>query len=291
MKTPRLLPGLCALLLLIASVARAQQGAGLEASAQVSRTFSLTATAARSTLAVYNLFGSVTVQGYAGSQVVVEATKTIRADEARDLATGQREAQLNFAQHGDSVVVYLAEPYDARPGRHRRNEDHENVDYRFTFDIVVKVPYALQLHVATVNEGTVRVRDVTGPLEVSNVNGAIALTNVQGPTRARTVNGDVDATYAASPPGASSYRTINGQIQVQYPASLGATAHFKSMHGELYTDFANAQILPPQVVKNQGNQGNGTVYRLTKETAVRIGPGGPDLRFETLNGNVTISRR
>ncbi len=156
---------------------------------------------------------------------------------------------------------------------------------------MVKVPYQLNLRVSTVNHGTVLVQDVTGPLQVGNVNGGITLRNVQGTTHARTVNGNVEATYVATPPGASSYHTINGQIRVHYPASLGADMHFKSMHGEFYTDFANAEMLPVQVTKNQEGRGGGTVYKLTKETAVRIGKGGPDLRFETLNGDVTVSKQ
>ncbi|MGI4742777.1 MAG: hypothetical protein ACRYG7_47065 [Janthinobacterium lividum] len=285
-------PSLLTLLLLLASLTgRAQKIPHLEAKEQFSRTFTLPAPAGHSTLAIYNISGSVTVQGYAGSEILVEATKTIQADDAGDLATGQREAQPGFAQHGDSVVVYVAAPFDSHPGRNRRNEEHGHVPYHYAFDWVVKVPYQLQLHVSTVNEGAVRVLDVTGALEVSNINGGITLTNVRGTTRARTVNGNVDATYAASPPSTCSYRTVNGQIRVQYPASLGATAYFKSLHGEFYTDFAATQMLPPQVIKNQTGQGSGTVYRLTKETAVRIGPGGPDLRFETLNGSVTISQR
>lgn len=270
---------------------RAQKIPHLEAKEQFSRTFALPATAGHSTLALYNISGSVAVQGYAGNQILVEATKTIRADDAGDLATGQREAQPGFAQHGDSVVVYVAAPFDSHPGRNRRNEEHGRVPYHYAFDWVVKVPYQLQLHVSTVNEGAVRVLDVTGALDVSNVNGGITLTNVRGTTRARTVNGSVDATYAVSPSSACSYHTVNGKIRVQYPVSLGATAYFKSMHGEFYTDFPKTQLLPPQVIKNQSNQGNGTVYRLSKETAVRIGAGGPDLHFETLNSSVTISQR
>jgi hypothetical protein len=289
MKKHPLLPSLSPLLLLVSLTGQAQHSRGLEATAHSSRTFTLPVVTGHSTLAVYNINGSVTVQGYAGSQVLVEATKTIRADNANALASGQREAQLGFAQHGDSLVVYLAAPFDSRPNR--RNQSHERPLYHYVFELVVKVPYQLQLHVSTLSEGEVRVLDVTGPLEVANVNGAITLTNVRGTTYAQTVNGNVEATYAASPPGASLYRTINGQIRVQYPAGLGATAHFKSLHGELYTNFADAQLLPLQVVKNQNGQGLGTLNHLTKETAVRIGRGGPDLRFETLNGNVTISRR
>ncbi|WP_236668798.1 DUF4097 family beta strand repeat-containing protein [Hymenobacter rubidus] len=290
MTKPSLRRSLSSLLLVLCSAA-ACRAQSKEATEKISREFTLTADAGKSTLALYNIFGSVTVQGYAGNKVLVEATKTVRADDDQTLETGRKEAQLGFTQHGDSVVVYLAGPYDSRPhDDHNRYRSHKEIDYRYTFDFVVKVPYQMNLHVGTVNGGSMTVTDVAGPLNVGNVNGAITLRNVKGTTKAHTVNGNVDATYAANPPGASSYHTINGQIRVHYPASLGADLHFKSMHGEFLTDFPNAEILPAQVTKNQEGKGGGTVYKLTKDTAVRIGKGGPDFHFETLNGNVTVSK-
>ena len=279
--------GLSALLLLCSSgCLRAQ-----ESVEKISREFTLTADAGRSTLALYNISGSVTVQGYAGNKIVVEATKTITAGDAKTLEIGKNELKLGFTQHGDSVVAYTAAPYDSRPHNERNRSEHTRIDYRYTIDYVVKVPYQLNLHVSTVNNGKVLVQDVTGPLNAGNVNGPITLHNVKGTTQARTVNGNVEADYAANPPGASSYHTINGQIKVKYPADFAADLHFKSMHGELYTDFTDTQVLPAQVTKNQQGRGDGTVYKLTKDTAVRIGKGGPTFRFETLNGDVTITKQ
>ncbi|MBF9236966.1 hypothetical protein I2I05_06120 [Hymenobacter sp. BT683] len=284
-----LLPRLSALLLLLSSTACWAQTK--EFSEKVNREFTLSGDAGRSTLAVYNIQGSVSVQGYAGNKVVVEATRTIRADDAKTLEEGKAEATLGFLQRNDSVIVYMAGPQDSRPrNNYRGNWNHKDIEYRYEFDYVVKVPYAMNLRVSTVNNGSVQVQDVAGPLNVSNVNGPIKLTNVKGTTKAHTVNGNVEATYAANPPGASSYKTINGQIKVKYPANLAADMHFKSMHGEFYTDFPNPEILPVQVTKNQEGRGGGTVYKLTKDTAVRLGKGGADLRFETLNGNVTVSK-
>ncbi|GAB3298895.1 DUF4097 domain-containing protein [Hymenobacter humi] len=262
-----------------------------EATEKISKEFTLTADAARSTFALYNVFGSVRVEGHAGNKVVVEATKTIRSDDAATLEQGKKEVKLGFTQRGDSVVVYMAEPFDSRPHNdNQRSWNHRDIEYHYEFDFVVKVPYAMNLRVSTVNNGSMEVKDVTGPLNVGNVNGSISLLNVKGTTRAHTVNGNVDATYAANPSGASSYHTINGKIRVKYPANLGADLHFKSMHGEFYTDFPNAEILPVKVTKNQEGKGGGTVYKLSKDTAVRIGKGGPDFRFETLNGDVTVSK-
>jgi hypothetical protein len=288
--TKPVFPRSLSLLLLLLCSAAACRAQSKDATEQISKEFTLTADASRSTLALYNIFGSVRVEGYAGNKVLVEATKTVKADDAATLAQGQKEVKLGFTQHGDSVVVYIAEPYDSRPHDNHGHWNNREIDYHYAFDFVVKVPYAMNLHVSTVNNGSMTVADVTGLLHVYNVNGPITLTNVKGTTKAHTVNGNVDATYAANPTGASSYHTINGKIRVHYPASLGANLHFKSMHGEFLTDFPNAEVLPAQVTKNKEGAGGGTVYKLTKDTAVRIGKGGPDFRFETLNGDVIISK-
>jgi hypothetical protein len=261
-----------------------------ESKEKITREFTISGDAGRQVLAVYNIFGSVSVQGYGGSKVLLEATKTIRADDAATLETGRKEAQLGFTQRGDSVLVYLTGPQDSRP---RRNHgwNHHDIDYHYKFDFTLKVPYAMNLHISTVNGGEIKVEDVTGTLQANNVNGAISIKNAKGTTRAHTVNGDVDVTYAANPPGPSSYKTINGHIVVAYPKDMAADVHFKSMHGELYTDFPQAEILPNLITQNQQRDGGSTKYKLSKGMAVRLGKGGNDLRFETLNGDVTIKQQ
>jgi hypothetical protein len=275
------------LTLWLPSACRAQSR---EASDKITREFAISGDAARQVLAVYNIFGSVRVEGYNGSKVLLEATRTIRADDALTLAAGQKEAQLGFAQRNDSVLVYLTGPQDSRPRRNHGWNSHD-VEYHYEFDFVVKVPYAMNLHVGTVNGGEVSVEDVAGTLHTNNVNGAISIKNARGVTKAHTVNGNVDVSYAANPPGPSSYKTINGQITVVYPKDMSADVHFNSMHGELYTDFPQAELLPQQVSQDRQAGSHGTKYKLSKATAVRLGKGGNDLRFETLNGDVTIKQQ
>jgi hypothetical protein len=61
------------------------------------------------------------------------------------------------------------------------------------------------------------------------------------------------------------------------------------MNGGLYTDFA-VTALP--VAVSQPEQRNGKfVWKSNRMTGVRIGSGGPELTFETLNGNVLIKNR
>jgi hypothetical protein len=257
---------------------------------QIKREFTLTGPAQSSTLALYNIFGSVTVEGYDGKTIVVEATKTIRADNAQLLAQGQQEAQPGFLQRHDSLVVYVQGPQDSRPRRNNWHNSHE-VPYSYEFDFVVKVPAAMHVTVSTVNGGKVLVTDVSGPLQAHNVNGAVTIRNAREATQVRTVNGDVSVSYAAAPTQPASYQTINGDISVSYPAGVSADLYFKTMHGELYTDFPQTELLPVRVTQNRQADGNGTKYKLNKDTALRLGKGGPDYRFETLNGDVTIKQQ
>ena len=246
---------------------------------RINKEFALPNGAAASTLVIYNVNGFVKVEGAATSRVNIDVDKRLTAKTTNALETGKKEFKLVFEQKGDTIIAYIAEPFDSRPSRnHWRDRDDRRVNYDFTLDFTVKVPRAMNLCVSTVNRGDVTVTDVAGALRVRNVNGAIALTNVRGTTDAHTINGNVDANYLTSPPDASAYYTLNGTIRVNYPANLSADLQFKTFQGAFYTDFSNVEILPVQVVKTQENQGDKTVYTLNKTTAIRVGRASPPVR-------------
>ncbi|GAB4027549.1 DUF4097 family beta strand repeat-containing protein [Spirosoma gilvum] len=243
--------------------------------------------------ALYNINGFVKVEGYSGDKVIVEVDKAITAKTNADLEIGKKEFQLGFDQKGDSVIVYIAEPFDSRPRRQRHNNwnNDRDIEYDFNLDFTVKVPNHMNLVVSTVNRGEVTVKDVSGTVKARNVNGAITLSNIKGTTDANTVNGAVDINYLANPPENSFYHTINGDIRVTYQSNLSADLQFKSMHGSFYTDFPNAEALPMEAIKSEQKTGSGTVYKLNKTTAVRIGNGGKTFKFETLNGSIYIKKQ
>ncbi len=257
----------------------------------IRKEFTLPGNAGASTLVIYNINGFIKVDGTAGNNVTFDVDKQITAKDKDVLEAGKKEFKLTFEQRGDTIMAYIAEPFDSRPNRNWRDRNDHHIDYDFTLDFTVKVPRGMNLRVSTVNRGDVTVSDVAGALKVSNVNGAIALTNVRGTTDVHTINGNVDVNYLASPPEPSSYYTLNGNIRVNYPASLSADLQFKTFQGEFYTDFPDITILPAQVTKNQQKQGDKTVYKLNKTTAIRIGSGGKALHFETFNGNVYIKKQ
>jgi hypothetical protein len=258
----------------------------------ISKQFTLQGAASGTTLAIYNIFGSITVQGYSGSQVSIEIDETIRGKNGGDVETGKKEVKLGFDQKADSIIAYTAEPYDTRPRRNRnRDDNHRHIDYTVKLEYTVKVPYGMNLCVSTVNDGDVSVKDVYGALKVNNVNGSITIANAKGTTSAHTINGPLTVTYLSVPPDASSYYTLNGKLEVTYPGNLAADLEFKSMNGQFFTDFPDAEILPTRVSKRESKSGAGTTYRLSKNNGVRIGAGGKLFKFETLNGNIYIKKQ
>ena len=63
----------------------------------------------------------------------------------------------------------------------------------------------------------------------------------------------------------------------------------KTMNGGLYTDF-DVSALPVAAAAPENRNGK-FVWSSRRMTGVRIGRGGPELQFETLNGNVMIKNR
>jgi hypothetical protein len=258
----------------------------------LSKEFTLSANASGGILYIYNISGFIKVEGYSGNKVLLEMDKTISADDEKKLETGKKEFRLAYDQKNDTVMAYIAEPYDSRPYRNwQYKDDRRGIEYNYNVDFTVKVPFGMNLHISTVNDGIITVNNVSGTLHVSNVNEEISIRNAKGTTYAHTVNGNVTVNYLSNPPEESSYYTINGDIKVSYQPGLSADLQFKSMNGDFFTDFTDAQTMPASVTKEKDRKGDKQVYKLNATTAVRFGKGGRIFKFETLNGNVYIKKQ
>lgn len=254
--------------------------------------FALSGDISKCMLTIYNVSGFIKVEGYSGTKIIMEIDKTINADNNKNLETGKKEFSLGFSQKSDTIIAYIASPFDSRPHRNwQYRNDSREIEYDYNVDFTVKVPYGINLHISTVNNGIITVNNVTGNLHVNNVNEEISIRNAQGTTIAHTVNGDVTVNYISNPPEESSYYTINGNIRVSYKSDLSADLQFKSMNGDFYTDFPEIVLLPATTKKIQNKKGEGTVYKLNAITSVRFGKGGKIFKFETLNGNIYIKKQ
>lgn len=247
---------------------------------------------AENTLKVFNISGSVTITGYEGNEIQLSAIQEIEGTE-REIELAKEELSLRVEQEDDLVLVYLEAPFiklRREDGRISYRMNRWDEDYKFLFDINIRVPKNTHVHASTINRGVVRVENMLKTVKASNVNGEVQLNKIAGSTEAHTVNGDITASYIQSPEEDSEFQTINGTIEVNYPPDLSADIRFKSMHGDLYTDFSNTTRLKTEVKKHSSSRNGKTTFRLDRFSPLRIGNGGPVFSFEVLNGDVYVKQ-
>lgn len=232
----------------------------------------------------------------AGNKIQIIAEKKIKGND-RQVQRGKNALQFKVKQFGNEVIVYIDAPFICFKHRHghfsyniNRNDWNrsDDSDYKFTFDITIKMPRSAAVHASTINKGMVSVKNTTGRVFASNINGKIDLNHISGQTDANTINGNITAVYDRNPVKNSEFHTINGDIKAYYPKNLSADICFKSLHGDLYTNFDDIKYLKGKVHKNSRN--GKSFYRMGRKTKIRIGKGGPTYSFKVLNGNASIKK-
>jgi hypothetical protein len=148
-------------------------------------------------------------------------------------------------------------------------------------DVRVEVPQRTNLVLRTATGGEITVSNIAGDIEVKAMNGPITMTNVNGGVVAHTMNGPLRATVTQAPTKPLSFSSMNGPIEVTLPASTKANLKVKSMNGDAWTDF--------DVTLGGDNAARGGGPGRTFEGT--LNGGGPDLRFTSMNGKITIRKR
>jgi len=231
-----------------------------------------------------NINGSVHLIAEDRSDVSVVATRTI------EHAGSEPAPTLDFRQEGERVLVcgdasLCGCHLDWSRDEHRRRDD-ERTKVRVDFE--VRLPKNATLDVCAVNGGMLKVEGSEGRYTLRNVNGDLEMVRVRGAGQASTVNGDLEASFMAPPDAAAEFRTVNGRIDVSLPAALSADLRLKTMNGGLYTDFETTPLPAKPTTERRGGR---FIYRADRYASVRVGNGGPELTFETLNGDVQVRKR
>lgn len=247
-------------------------------------------------LHVQNVNGSISVEGYAGSKILVEVEKRITAKRQEFVELGTEEIDISVQNKGNHIYLYLESPwtyFDLEKGRFSHHEQYnrnEQPKYRYRLDFKVKVPMNTGVNLGTMNQGDIYVKNVQGSLmKVHNLNGAIDLVNIAGQTDVNALNKDINISYHSNPTEDCYFNSLNGDITVVFKEDLNADISFKSMNGDLFTNYETT-ALKPQVTQKRVNGSKGTKFKLNSKQAVRIGKGGIKLDFDLLNGDALVKR-
>lgn len=235
-------------------------------------------------LLVDNVNGYIHVTGYAGSQVQVSVERHTRAWSNDALQEAKRDVRLDMSQQGNFVRLYVDGPFRSSGGTNYRGDDYYG--YRVNFDYDLQVPYDTELVLKDVNNGDIEVKNTTGDFDIHGLNGGIDMEQVGGSGTVRTLNGPVKVSFTKNPARESSFYSLNGKLDIYFQPGLNADLSFKTLNGGVYSDF-DVTALP--VSASGGPDSNGRfIYRPNRTTRARAGAGGPQLRFQTLNGKILL---
>jgi hypothetical protein len=185
-------------------------------------------------------WADVHIVGGDGNSVVVESTinqkgsKESRSDGLRRL---DDEVSFELTEHDNVVSLRLA-----------GDNPWANHDAEFK----ISVPRAMALDIKTEVGGELAVKDVTGDIEINNMNGEVRLEGLAGSTVVNTMNGEVHAIYATAPKKLVSITSMNGEIDLRVPADTKANVRLRSHNGSILTDFDDTVLKTKSEGKGPG---------------------------------------
>jgi len=233
------------------------------------------------TISVDLMNGGVTITGYEGNDVVIDATTRLKKIEITE-QDEKRKGLMRIPVHNTGLTVEEEKNY-----MEIDTESHKN-----TVDLIIQVPKNCNLKVSCLNNGDVLIKNVEGEIEVENMNGKITLENVAGAVVAHAFNKDLlVAMSRVFPDKAMSFSSYNGDIDVTFPASIKADVKMKTNNGEVYSDFDIQLSKSSREVTEDNEEGEGK-YRVKIDSAVRgiVNGGGQEIIFESYNGDIIIRK-
>jgi len=249
----------------------------------IQKSFSM-ASVQHKSLEIDNVWGSIEVVGTNSDQVQLTVKKSFRTESKEKLEQARKEVTLDITEQAGSLKLYVNGPFrchcDDGCGH------HEFEGYVVKMDFQLRVPRDIDIKLKTVNEGRVLARDINGNFLVRNVNGDVEVNNIAGSGTVHTVNGPVKVSFRQNPRENSDFRTVNGPVELRFAQGLAADFRFKTFNGSIYSDFP-VTALPVHPVQEE-HHGAKVVFRADRYTGVRVNSGGPEIKVETLNGEIRI---
>ena len=205
---------------------------------------------------IANISGDVSVSGYKGDVVMVDAYKsgTDRASvDIEDTSSGNRIAlRVKYPEHG-----------------------HSNASVSFQ----VKVPQSVEYNfekIASIS-GNISVVGVTGRVLAKCVSGNVEVKGISGIVNAESISGDVAVEILnVSGSGEMKFASVSGNVSVKAPAGLNADVEMSTLSGSLKSDF------PIEIQERRYGPG--------RSARGHIGSGTTNLKITSVSGRVSLSK-
>lgn len=229
--------------------------------------------------------GNVTVTGYAGKEVIIEAqskSKKALREQENEKAKGLKRiagSGLNVITKQDENAVVIE----------RSMYDTTDLDIKVPFQTALKIgeesgiirAFGLSDNEAAATglsrisvsggslQGGISVAAVTGSMEVRTLKGTITIQNISGNVVSNSMNGDITCTIKSlDKEKPSAFSTLHRDIDLTLPPDVHATLVIKNVDGNVYSDF------DMDITKN------------TRNTGLSESAGGSDQRIRDLQSQL-----
>jgi DUF4097 and DUF4098 domain-containing protein YvlB len=209
---------------------------------------------AGSDVRIGNISGNVTLTGYDGDSIVVNAIKD---------GPDRDKVEIEDKSAGDRVDIGVKYP--------------EHCNCRVDVRIEVKVPRSISYnfrHISSVS-GDVEVSGISGKVHASSVSGNVHVKDVTGAVNASAVSGNVEVDISRlEGTDSMKFSSVSGNVNVMLPNNLDADIQMSSLSGSLKTDF------PIEVKERRYGPG--------RSAQGRVGNGSRSLNVSAVSGSVTL---
>ncbi len=223
---------------------------------QISKTFDLKSGCS---ITVHNTNGSISVEGWDQDKVDVLAVKTAYGYDGSDAERNLKRLEVTFDQSGNNLTINTHYPHTMSFGG--------GVQY------TLRVPRKADVTLNSTN-GRIQATDVQGQIRLGTTNGTVTAENIGGSLHASTTNGKVSAAFTRPLSGDVHLSTTNGSVRLALPEDLDADISASTTNGSIHSDFP---------ITTEGSIGRHSLKG-------RIGKGGFQIRLNTTNGGISITR-
>lgn len=224
-----------------------------------------------------NSNGSIRIEEGSGPEIELVASKSW---------TGRRPQDVDFIANRVGNDVYICALYGGGDSSDCDEDDYDNRETNWflrkvlrirpvTVGFTVQVPSTARLNADTHN-GRIAVNAPLAALVANTRNGSIKSEQLVGTMEAHSRNGSITARIADGQlAGDILLETRNGSVSAELPDSVNANVVLMTRNGRVSTDFSITM--------------SGSVNRRNIEGV--LGSGGPQVKLETRNGSVRLTRR
>jgi hypothetical protein len=139
--------------------------------------------------------------------------------------------------------------------------------------VTLKLPRQVALSTKGVN-GSVKVGEIDGPVDVSGINGRVEIAQASGSADFSGINGSVSVALKSLGKDGIDISGINGNIELKLGDGVNADLEAHGMNGSVISEL-------PSVVVDKSSRGN---------YSARIGAGGNSISASGINGNIRLTR-